>query len=228
MGTVACCNLIDSHQKMANIPSDADLLKILDESYEEAWEIFHDEEGWKEEKKIGKVGNVCSKKNKQDKKMFRAKAIIDCPAEKLIKAFDACEDITKWNPDIGKFEIIREFDNSNVRITFQQTKAAGPGGMVAARDFIILFKAEKGGDEWMQGGSSIEYPYPSDPRVVRGWNHPGGTMVKPASDPNKCELTWLMNCEFRGSMPDAIAEIAMPIAQTQFVGHVEKLAKTLK
>ena len=37
-----------------------------------------------------------------------------------------------------------------------------------------------------------------------------------------------MNCEFRGSMPDAIAEIAMPIAQTQFVGHVEKLAKTLK
>ena len=30
-----------------------------------------------------------------DKKMFRAKAIIDCTAEKLIKAFDECEDITK-------------------------------------------------------------------------------------------------------------------------------------
>ena len=88
--------------------------------------------------------------------MFRAKAIIDCTAEKLIKAFDECEDITKWNSDIGKFEIIREFDNSNVRITYQMTKPAGPGGMVAARDFIILFKAEKRGDEWMQGGSSIE------------------------------------------------------------------------
>ena len=40
----------------------------------------------------------------------------------------------------------------------QVTTPAGPSDMVSARDFFMIYKAEKRGDTWMQGGCSIEYP----------------------------------------------------------------------
>ena len=36
---------------MATSPSDAELLKILEQAFEEAWEIVNSEDGWKEEHK---------------------------------------------------------------------------------------------------------------------------------------------------------------------------------
>ena len=47
---------------------DAELLKILDEAYEEAWENAHNNDGWKEEKKSDEGDIVYSKKNKKGKK----------------------------------------------------------------------------------------------------------------------------------------------------------------
>ena len=47
---------------------DEELLKLVDEAWDEAWEILIDEEGWKEEKK-GDHGEVVKvKKNKKGKK----------------------------------------------------------------------------------------------------------------------------------------------------------------
>jgi hypothetical protein len=51
-------------------------LKLVDEAWDEAWEILIDEEGWKEEKK-GDHGEVVKvKKNKKGKK------------EKIVKVCD--------------------------------------------------------------------------------------------------------------------------------------------
>ena len=57
----------------------------------------------------------------------------------------------------------------------QVTTPAGPGDMVSARDFFMIYKAEKRGDTWMQGGCSIEYPDgpKTDKKNVRAWNYPG-------------------------------------------------------
>merc|ERR1719433_2471309 len=72
--------------------------------------------------------------------MYRIKVIIDTSAEKLIAAFE------------------NSVDNTNATISYQVTTPAGPGDMVSARDFFMIYKAEKRGDMWMQGGCSIEYP----------------------------------------------------------------------
>ena len=83
----------------------------------------------------------------------------------------------------------------------------------------------------MQGGCSIEYPDGPQPdkNVVRAWNYPGGQVVRPDpdGDENKCEFMWLMNIEFKGMLPAAVAELSMPQAQLQFLECVRKLAKTL-
>ena len=43
----------------------------------------------------------------------------------------------------------------------------------------------------------------------------------------QCEFIWLMDCDFKGMMPGPIVEIAMPMAQFQFVDCVRKLASSL-
>ena len=82
-----------------------------------------------------------------------------------------------------KHEILKEFPN-NVRISYQITTEAA-GGMVSARDFIFIYKNDRRGNVWMEGGCSVDYPGPKDKKIVRAWNYPGGQFVRPASDPNK-------------------------------------------
>ena len=44
-------------------------MKTLDEAFDEAWGLLHDEDGWKEEK-TEKDAVVCSKKSKKGKKIL--------------------------------------------------------------------------------------------------------------------------------------------------------------
>ena len=46
---------------------DSELLSLVDEAWDEAWEIIIEEEGWKEEKKGDHGDVVKSKKNKKGK-----------------------------------------------------------------------------------------------------------------------------------------------------------------
>ena len=115
--------------------------------------------------------------------MYKITVTLDISAEKLIKALEACEDISTWNKTLSKHEILKRFPDSNACISYQVTTPAGPGDVVSARDFIFIYKAEKRGDEWLQGGSSIEYPpAPKNSKIVRAWNNPGGTFIKEAGD----------------------------------------------
>ena len=93
---------------------------------------------------------------------------------------------------------------------------------------IFSFRGYKG-DDYFIAGCSIEHPdIPKDKKIVRAWNGPGGQMVRPIpNEPDKCELIWLMDCEYNGWIPSSILEIAMPFAQTQFVDCARELAKTL-
>ena len=145
-------------------------------------------------------------------KAYRIKTIIDTAPEKLIKAFEDTADITKWNTTLSKHQVLKTMDNA--KISYQMTQPAGPAGVISARDFIMIYKSEKRGKTWMQGGVSVDYADgPKSPsNVVRAWNNPGGQVVKPDpnGDENKCEFMWLMNIEFKGMLPSSITEMAMP------------------
>ena len=99
--------------------------------------------------------------------MYKITVTIDVAPDKLIGAFENQKDITKWNTTLSKQEILKKFTNSNAKISYQVTTEAGPGGVVSARDFIFIGKAEKRGNAWMEGGVSIEYPGPKTSKIVR-------------------------------------------------------------
>merc|ERR1712150_106025 len=44
---------------------------------------------------------------------------------------------------------------------------------------------------------------------------------------DKCEIYWLMDCEYNGWIMSSILTIAMPVAQLDFIECVRELAKTL-
>ena len=44
---------------------------------------------------------------------------------------------------------------------------------------------------------------------------------------NVCEFIWLMDCEYKGWIPSSILDLAMPMAQLQFVESVRKLVEKL-
>ena len=53
-------------------------------------------------------------------------------------------------------------------------------------------------------------------------------MVRPIpGEPNKCQVFWLLDCDYNGMIPSHIMEIAMPLAQIQFADCIRKLAKTI-
>ncbi|XP_059089421.1 stAR-related lipid transfer protein 3-like [Tigriopus californicus] len=208
--------------------SDDELLKIVNEAWDEAWEIVNSEDGWKEEKKSEQGDVVVSKKNKKGKKIYRVKAKMEIAPAKLIEHLKDTEKMCEWNTTLTEHKLLRKL-NDKVAISYQVTAAGGPNGVVSARDFIFIFKNEYKGDAYVQGGCSVDIPGPKSSKVVRAWNGPGAQIVRPIpGKDNECEFIWLMDCEYKGWIPSSILDLAMPVAQLQFVDCVRKLAKDIK
>jgi len=207
-------------------PTDEQLLQIVESAYNEAFEILYSEDGWKEEKKNDEGDVVVSRKSAKGKKIYRITGTIDCDAKKLADRLANTHDITTWNKTLLKHEIIKKV-NDEVTVTYQVTAGGGPGDIVSSRDFVLVFKSAYKGDVYVQAGRSVDMPgAPTTPKAVRAENGLTGTVVKPLPN-GKTEFRWLMDCEYKGWIPSGILEIAMPIAQMDFLGCVRKMAKTL-
>jgi len=206
--------------------TDEEILKIVEDAFDEAFEILYSEDGWKEEKKNDKGDTICSKKSKQGKRIWRVVAKIDCDAEKLSNKFRDTSDICEWNTTLTKHEILKTI-TKDVTVSYFVTISGGPGGMVAARDMVLGGKNAYKNDAFLTCGASFDYPdTPTTPGAVRAYSGPGGTAVKPLPD-GKCEFRWLLDCDYEGMIPRWICDIAMPFALSLFAESVRSIAKTL-
>ena len=116
--------------------------------------------------------------------------------------------------------------------------------MVSARDFVYASKRGYHGKVFVMGGRSVEYKdAPKSSKIVRAVNGAGCQMVSASSEEGVCEFVWLMDCDYKvimflssiilinnyqGWMPQSVLDIAMPIAQTQFIECIRKLAEKMK
>ena len=107
-------------------------------AFEEAYAIIISEENWKEVKRNEFGDIVVTKKNKLGKNIYRVNAVIDVAPEKLIATLKDVSNSTKWNTTLTKCEIVSEL-SEDVKVSYQVT-AEGAGGLVSARDFVLIFK----------------------------------------------------------------------------------------
>jgi len=209
--------------------TDAEYIKIAEEAWQEGIDIARSTDGWKEEKSDKKTGDLVeSKKNEKGRKIYRCKAKINMPPKLLIEAISDTDKLTEWNFTLTQAKVLKVLSD-DVVISYQVTSDGG-GGMVSARDFVLAFKKGYEGEIFIAGGRSVEYKEaPSSSKIVRAINGPGCQMVMPVADEEDyCEVIWVMDCDYKGWMPQSVLDIAMPIAQTQFIESVRKLAVKLK
>merc|ERR1712032_435506 len=194
--------------------SQAEFIKQASEAWEEAIKIAESTTGWKEEK--------------NGKKIYRCKATVAAPPALLIEAMRDTDKVVDWNKTLLQSKLLKRI-NDEFSITYQVTSDGG-GGMVSSRDFVYCAKTGFKGDVFVMGGRSVDYKdAPSSSKIVRAINGPGCQMIAPvAGDPNSSTFIWLMYCDYKGWMPQSVLDIAMPIAQTQFIECLKKLAQKLK
>merc|ERR1711962_732486 len=89
-------------------PTDAELMKICQDAFDEAFEILYSDEDWKEEKKNDKGDLVVSRKTKTGKKIYRVTAVIDIDTKKLANKLADTSDLTNWNKTLVKHELIKK------------------------------------------------------------------------------------------------------------------------
>jgi len=209
--------------------TDAEYIKIAEEAWEEAVEIVKSSDGWKEEKNDKKTGDIVqSRKNSKGRKIYRCKAKINIPPKLLSDAMSDTDNVTSWNKTLTEARVLKKLSDS-CAISYQVTSEGG-GGMVSARDFVYASKKGYEGEIFVMGGKSVEFKdAPTSSKIVRAVNGAGCQVVTPiAENENMCEFMWLMDCDYKGWMPQSVLDIAMPVAQTQFIDCVRKLAEKLK
>ena len=113
-------------------------------------------------------------------------------------------------------------------LTYQVTTGQRP--VVSQRDFVFLVSVLEKDGVWLAGGSSLCLDsHQASPDYVRAWQYPTGMVVRPSSSSsNLTEFTWILQCDFSGSLPPSLLNLAMPYAIKLFVSSLRKRAKQVQ
>jgi hypothetical protein len=107
-------------------------------AFEDAYTLITTDEEWKEVKKNEVGDSVVTRKNKSGKNIYRIKAVIDVSPGTLINALKDIGKQTSWNKTLTKLDVLSEVSD-DVKVTYQVTTEGG-GGIVSARDFVLVIK----------------------------------------------------------------------------------------
>ena len=107
-------------------------------AFEDAYNLIIAEEDWKVVK-TNEIGDtVFSRKNKDGNNIYKIKAIIDIAPEKLATALKDIPNTAQWNKTLKKVEVLSKVSD-DVNVTYNVTTEGG-GGLVSARDFVLVTK----------------------------------------------------------------------------------------
>ena len=107
-------------------------------AFEDAYNLIITGEEWKEVKTNELGDTVVTRKNKSGKNIYRIKAVIDVAPATLINSLKDIKHQTSWNKTLTKLDVLAEVSN-DVKVTYQVTTEGG-GGIVSARDFVLVIK----------------------------------------------------------------------------------------
>ena len=107
-------------------------------AFEDAYNLMENNTDWKEVKKNEVGDTVVTRKNKNGKNIYRINAVIDIAPETLINTLRDFKKQTTWNKTLTKMDVLSDI-SEDVKVTYQVTSEGG-GGIVSARDFVLVIK----------------------------------------------------------------------------------------
>ena len=205
--------------------TDQQIIESVSSALQTAVALAEEEDGWsvaKEEE--GAV--VKTKKNKEGRKVWLCRAKVNVDPAVLWAALTDTDALTSWNTTLTTSKVLQTLAE-DVKVTYQVTSEGG-GGVVSARDFVYGCQTKVvSANKKIIGGLSLTLSdKPEVAGVVRAVHGPGMQMVEDIGETDRCRFVWLMDCDYRGMIPTSIIEIAMPSAQLQMIGCINKLGSS--
>ncbi|KAK3930576.1 Steroidogenic acute regulatory protein-like [Frankliniella fusca] len=191
------------------------------EILEAAWVLLCSSD-WQLEKETAEGATVHSKTIPKGTKVFRLTAKINLSASLLLnQLFDHVGDMPFWNPTVIESERLEVIDQ-HTDITYQ-VSAAGGGGVVASRDFVVLRHWEIRDGAYVSANASVPHPRrPPTKKYIRGENYPGCWVIKPIpGEDNWCVFQWLMNTNLKGWLPQYVVDSAFTNVMLEFLEHLK-------
>lgn len=156
-------------------------------------------------------------------KILKIVGMIEAQPSVLVnKLFDEVETSPTWNRLVTESKKLQYIDE-NTDIVYQATSAQG-GGIIGARDFVILRHRIQYGNYYINIGTSVPFTsLPNRRNVVRAENNLScWAAEKIPNDDNICRFTWIINTNLKGWIPQKIVDKSMSTALTDFMSYVRK------
>ncbi|KAK1127507.1 hypothetical protein K0M31_004041 [Melipona bicolor] len=146
---------------------------------------------------------------------------IEAPAGILVnRLFDEIELSPSWNKLVTESKKLQCIDE-NTDIVYQATSAQG-GGIIGARDFVILRHRIQYGNYYINSGTSVPFTsLPNRSNVVRAENNVScWAAERLPNDDSKCRFTWIINTNLKGWLPQKVVDKSMSTALIDFMSYV--------
>lgn len=114
--------------------------------------------------------------------------------------------------------------DENTDIIYQATSPQG-GGLIGARDFIILRYRNKYGNYYISSGMSVTLKsFPNRKNVTRGENGVSCWAAEELTDgdSSKCRFTWILNTNLKGWLPQKVVDRSLSTALVDFMSYLRK------
>ncbi|XP_076244683.1 steroidogenic acute regulatory protein-like isoform X2 [Calliopsis andreniformis] len=154
---------------------------------------------------------------------------INAPPSILVdQLFDEIESLPSWNKLVTESKKLQYIDE-NTDIVYQATSPQG-GGIIGARDFVILRHRIQYGNYYINSGTSVPFSsLPSRSNVVRAENGVScWAAEKLPNEHSRCRFTWIINTNLKGWIPQKIVDKSMYTALVDFMSYVRKYADDIQ
>ncbi|XP_054713776.1 steroidogenic acute regulatory protein, mitochondrial-like [Uloborus diversus] len=192
--------------------------ELSNQIVEESLQIMKDE-GWVEEsRECDDV--IYSRKIPKYGKVFKYEGIVNINAGKLkFKLFDEVEKSPEWNCCLTDAKVVQPIDNQT-DVAHIVSKGYP---FVSSRDFVNLRTWRKKGNDYVHSCISISHPkVPEHPSYVRGQHRLCTYVISPLpQDPNRSKVTWLMQVNLNGWLPQYIIDQTISIGMLDHVKAIK-------
>ncbi|XP_006571183.1 steroidogenic acute regulatory protein, mitochondrial isoform X3 [Apis mellifera] len=160
---------------------------------------------------------------KPEGRILKIVGMIEAPASIIVnRLFDEVELLPTWNRLVTESKKLQYIDE-NTDIVYQATSAQG-GGIIGARDFVILRHRIHYGNYYINSGTSVPLTsLPNRNNVVRAENNLScWAAERLPNEENKCKFTWIINTNLKGWLPQKVVDKSMSTALIDFMSYIRK------
>lgn len=171
-------------------------------------------------------------KKEKKYKIWKCVAEVSASLDVVCRTLTDIVHASRWNTVVEGARVVQTLD-ANTDIVWYSSKATAAGS-IARRDFVTVRRSEAlpDGSYLIYSTGAIHPDVPPTNGVVRGWNGPGGFLVKPlppsptssdaksaADSVGRCSVTWILNADTRvpSFLPRKLVESTMADVTTSLV-----------